>query len=53
MCRVATCIAERAHFVVECVPVSGEHVAARDDDVDLAGAVGDAGSHLRDPRGER
>src|SRR2546423_6486698 len=41
------------HFVVQGVPVAGEHMRAGDHDVDLARPSGDAGVDLIDPLRQR
>ena len=40
---IAARFAEHLHFVVECLPVAAENIAAADDDVDLVCTGGDAG----------
>jgi hypothetical protein len=42
--RIAASGAEIAHLVIKRLPVLGQRIFARDDDVDLPGAIGDRGS---------
>src|SRR5690606_8860552 len=47
--RVAARFAEGTQLVVQRLPVTEQHVATRDDDVDLAGAGGDRLADLLEP----